>query len=297
VALLLGPATRIFVVPLLLFAAIGLLEDLRGASIRTRLLLQLGAGAGAAALLASPGSTGAVWPATFLAVTLWLLGYANVFNFMDGLNGMSAGHAILGGGVYAVIGRAEHLPALTVAGVVTAVAAATFLPWNAGRAKVFPGDVGAYGLGALLAASAAYALMAGAAPEAAVAPLALYLADTGCTLARRVYRAERWYEPHRSHAFQQLTDVGWSHQAVTVTTVAVSAVVSAGGLAAGQLTVPARLTLDVLGILLLIGYLVLPRLLARRAPRLTVHGAAGDRDDPARRPAPQPTTTATTTNL
>lgn len=277
-ALLLDESTRLFAVPLLLFAAIGLLEDLRGASIPVRLLLQCAAGGIAATTLSS-------WPLAVVLITVWLVGYANVFNFMDGLNGMSAGHAILAGGAYAVAGRVEDVPVLTAAGVVTAVAAGTFLPWNAGRARVFAGDVGAYGLGALLASVAAYAAMSGVPVEAVLAPLALYLTDTGCTLARRVYRAERWYQAHRTHAFQRLTDVGWSHQAVTATTVTVSAVLSAAGLAAERMDVPARLMMDVAAALLLTGYMALPGLLARRR---------GYRGRPPRVTA---TTTATTTNL
>ncbi|MDI6101299.1 hypothetical protein QLQ12_22035 [Actinoplanes sp. NEAU-A12] len=263
-ALSIDETTRVFVVPLLLFGGIGLLEDLRGASIPVRLSLQCGAGVVAAAALTVPGHLGPAWTVVFPLATLWLVGYANVFNFMDGLNGMSAANAILSGGVYATAGWIHGVPVLTLVGVVTVVAAATFLPWNAGQAKVFPGDVGAYGLGALLAAVAVYALMAGLALEAVLAPLALYLTDTGCTLVRRVYRSERWYAPHRSHAFQRLTDVGWSHQAVTATTVAVGAVLSAAGLVAEGLPVTARLATDAAGVLLLIAYMALPTLLARR---------------------------------
>jgi UDP-N-acetylmuramyl pentapeptide phosphotransferase/UDP-N-acetylglucosamine-1-phosphate transferase len=273
-ALMLDGTTRTFVVPLLLFAGVGLLEDLRGASIAVRLSLQCGAGAVAAAVMVLHPS-----PAWFLLVVFWLVGYANVFNFMDGLNGMSAGHAILAGGIYATVGWIDGVPVLTTIGAVTAVAAATFLPWNAGRARVFPGDVGAYGLGALLAATAAYALTAGVAVEAVVAPLALYLTDAGSTLARRILRAERWYEPHRSHAFQRLTDVGWSHQAVTAVTVGVGALVSAAGLAAERVASPVRLALDGGGILLLTAYMALPGVLARRRAVISLPSAANDAGD------------------
>jgi hypothetical protein len=136
-ALMLDGTTRTFVVPLLLFAGVGLLEDLRGASIAVRLSLQCGSGAVAAAVMVLHPS-----PAWFLLVVFWLVGYANVFNFMDGLNGMSAGHAILAGGVYATVGWIDGVPVLTTVGTVTAVAAATFLPWNAGRARCPAGGHG-----------------------------------------------------------------------------------------------------------------------------------------------------------
>jgi UDP-GlcNAc:undecaprenyl-phosphate/decaprenyl-phosphate GlcNAc-1-phosphate transferase len=53
----------------------------------------------------------------------------------------------------------------------------------------------------------------------------LYLADTGWTLQRRVRAGERVFEAHRTHAYQQLCDVGWSHQRVTMATAAVTAAV------------------------------------------------------------------------
>jgi UDP-GlcNAc:undecaprenyl-phosphate GlcNAc-1-phosphate transferase len=270
-ALMLDGATRPFVVPLLLFAGIGLLEDLRGASIAVRLSLQCGAGAAAAAVMALHPH-----PVVFLLVVLWLVGYANVFNFMDGLNGMSAGHAIVAGAVYALAGWLEQVPALTLAGVGTAIAAATFLPWNAGYAKVFPGDVGAYGLGALLAAVAAYAIRSGVPIEVAIAPLALYLTDAGCTLIKRFCRGEQWYRPHRTHAFQRLTDLGWSHQAVTATTAAISAVISVAGLGAAEASLAVRIAVDGAAVSLLIAYMALPGLLVRRrAAGSRLAGASG----------------------
>jgi UDP-GlcNAc:undecaprenyl-phosphate GlcNAc-1-phosphate transferase len=269
VALLLDHRARLFAVPLLLFAGIGLLEDLRGASIPVRLVQQVLASAVAGVLFASVQHTGSRFLIVALSSTLWLTVYANAFNFMDGLNGMSAGHTILAGTVYAVAGWMERLPVLTVVGAAAAAAAATFLPWNAGHAKIFLGDVGSYGLGALLAATAAYGVMAGLRIEVAAAPVALYLTDTGWTLAKRWYKGEKWYEAHRLHAYQRLTDAGWSHQAVMVFTVTLAAVVSVGGFVSSQVSMPLRLAIDLLAVTLLAGYMTLPGILARRRPLRT----------------------------
>jgi UDP-N-acetylmuramyl pentapeptide phosphotransferase/UDP-N-acetylglucosamine-1-phosphate transferase len=86
------------------------------------------------------------------------------------------------------------------------------------RARVFLGDVGSYRRGAALAVLAACAVLDGIPVEAALAPLALYLTDTAWTLQRRIRAGERWFEAHRSHTYQQLCDLGWSHQRVAAVT-------------------------------------------------------------------------------
>jgi UDP-GlcNAc:undecaprenyl-phosphate/decaprenyl-phosphate GlcNAc-1-phosphate transferase len=245
---------------MLLFAAIGMLEDVRGVPVPARLALQAGAGL-VAALLLVPRP--AVVPVVLVA--LWLTGYANAFNFMDGVNGISAAHAALAGALYAIAGAAYGVPALAAAGTVTAAAAISFLPWNAGRARIFLGDVGSYGLGGLLGAVAVVAWSGGVPVEIAVAPLALYLADTGWTLARRCYRGEPWYRPHRSHAYQRLTDLGWSHQRVTAVTAATSAVVCGCALAAAGSDLPTRIGIDAFAVTVLVGYLAAPSLLRTRS--------------------------------
>lgn len=283
VALSLLPPARVLAVPVLLCAVIGLVEDVRGLPIRSRLLAQVVVGVGTGLLLLSPDLPVAVRVAAVAGVAVWLTAFVNAFNFMDGINGISALCAILAGGVYAVLGARHDLPVLTGAGAVIGVAALTFLPWNAGRARIFLGDVGSYGLGGGLAALAAYAVSHGVAAEAAVAPLAVYLADTGWTLARRMARREAWYRPHRTHVYQRLTDLGWSHQRVALTTTGVAGAVSlcalfATGLTAGPVAgsvagsvglVAVRAGLDLLALALLVGYLAAPTVLLARRRRIT----------------------------
>ena len=210
-----------FAVAVAAFAAVGFADDLRGLTAGRRLLLQ---GAGSAAVAAALVSQLALPPAALIAATLvaavWVMGFVNAFNFMDGVNGISAAHALIGGAAYACLGTWRPDVFLTAAGAAVAAGALAFLPWNAVRARVFLGDVGSYGLGAALAVLAACAVMRGIPVEAVLGPLALYLADTAWTLQRRVRARERWSEAHRTHIYQQLCDVGWSHQRVTVVTAA-----------------------------------------------------------------------------
>jgi UDP-GlcNAc:undecaprenyl-phosphate GlcNAc-1-phosphate transferase len=262
------PGTAVVLVPLLLFAGIGLAEDVRGVPVGTRLVLQSLAGLVGGALVVGwdGGATLTAALAGVLLVAAWLLGYANVANFMDGVNGIAAAHAALGGGILAAIGAARDLPVLLGGGTVVAVAAAAFLPWNAGRARIFLGDVGSYGLGGALGALAACAVWAGVPVEAAVAPFALQLADTGWTLLRRVLTGEPWYQAHRTHVYQRLTDVGWSHQRVTAVTLLVAVAVSGCGAVSLAGDPLARAVADLSALTLLAGYLTAPKRLAQLRP-------------------------------
>src|SRR5262249_37079031 len=135
-------------------------------------------------------------------------------NFMDGVNGISAAQACVAGVGYALVGTVHHDPPLVAGGAVLAGAALGFAPFNVPRALVFLGDVGSYALGGAIGARALQPAMSGVGPGAVLAPVVLYLADTASTRARRVRAGERWYLPHRGHAYQRLVTAGWSHTAV-----------------------------------------------------------------------------------
>jgi hypothetical protein len=112
-------------------------------------------------------------------------------------------------------------------------------------------------------------LRAGVTPEAVLAPLALYLADTGTTLVRRARSGEVWYLPHRSHAYQRLTQGGWSHARTTAFATVVMA--ASAGLGALSLTgsVPLRAAGDAGLAAVTMFYVMSPSLLERRLASLT----------------------------
>ena len=99
-------------------------------------------------------------------------------------------------------------------------------------------------------------------PEAALAPFGLYLADTAWTLQRRIRAVERIFEAHRTHTYQQLCDVGWSHQRVTLATTAVTAALCLLG-AASLIGHPGLRAAADLAVGLLTAYLRSPMLLGR----------------------------------
>lgn len=252
---------------IVLFAVLGLAEDVRGVPVPARFALQLCAGALVATTIAS-GMAQSSLPGWVLVVTMtgWLVAFVNVFNFMDGINGISAGQAIAAGLGYALLGSALDATQLLNASLILATAGACFLPWNAVRARIFLGDVGSYGLGAALGILSVYALIAGATLEAAVAPLALYLADTTWTLVRRIRAGEAWLSAHRSHVYQRLTVLGWSHWRVASMCAALTAALTALGRVSVNGSTGLRVAADLAALALLGGYLAAPRLLKNRDP-------------------------------
>jgi UDP-GlcNAc:undecaprenyl-phosphate/decaprenyl-phosphate GlcNAc-1-phosphate transferase len=263
-----GANAAVFAFAVAAFGLLGFAEDLRGLTVGRRLILQAAGGVMVAVVLVR----GLAEPAAVLVLLValcaaWIAGFVNVFNFMDGVNGISGAHAFIAGVVYACLGWWGHDGFLVPAGAAVAASALAFLPWNSGRARVFLGDTGSYALGAALATLAAYAVLRGIPAEAALGPLVLYIADIAWTLQRRIRAGERWLEPHRTHIYQRWCDAGWSHQRVTVTAAAATVLLSLLGTASLAGDPAVRATADLAGAAVVITYLRSPALLARRAAR------------------------------
>lgn len=236
------------------FGAVGLAEDVRGIHVFGRLGLQ------AVASVAALPVVGLVdWPAwAGVLVVLWLMGFVNAFNFMDGINGISSACALVTGAAWWVVGDAAGVEVLAGGGLVAAAAALGFGPANVPSARMFLGDTGSYFLGAWLAVLAVLGVGAGAPLEAVIAPLVLYLADTGTTLLRRVARGERWHEAHADHAYQRLVRAGWSHTTTTVFVGGLMAVIATLGMLAFSESAAIRAAGDLGIVIVVVGYLWLP---------------------------------------
>ncbi len=249
------------------FGVIGAADDLVGLGPRLRLGLQ-GLVASAALVGLAEGLSGSLaWMVVFcVGVVVWLAAYVNAFNFMDGINGISAAQAAVAGSAWWVVGATQHSWALAAGGAIALGAALGFAPFNAPRARVFLGDVGSYFFGGLLAGLVVVGLRAGIAPEAVVAPLGLYLADTAKTIVRRVRAGETWHQAHRSHAYQRLTQAGWSHMATTGLVALSMVVVSALGAVSLSGNLAARAVADAAIVVVLSAYVAAPAMASRRAP-------------------------------
>jgi len=261
-----SPGTTAFAIAVGAFATIGFADDLVGLPVGRRLMLQAAASVAAAiALVRDVALPPALLAAAVVVIAFWVAAFVNVFNFMDGVNGIAAVHAVIGGAAYACLGLLRPDVFLIAVGGAVAAGALAFLPWNAVRARVFLGDVGSYGLGAALAVLAVRAAIRGIPVEAALGPLVLYLADTTWTLQRRIRSGERWLESHRTHIYQQWCDLGWSHQRVTAVTAAGTLLLCLLGMASLTGGIAIRAGADTAAIGLLAAYLRSPAYIGRIA--------------------------------
>jgi UDP-N-acetylmuramyl pentapeptide phosphotransferase/UDP-N-acetylglucosamine-1-phosphate transferase len=232
----------------LVLAGVSFMDDLR--SVGARLRFGCHAAAALAVLLtagiprtALGGNLGVLVSAGLALVGfLWIAGHTNAFNFMDGINGLAAGQAVITGlataGLALAVGLPPGHPVIWLA-LATAGAAAGFFPHNFPRARMFMGDVSSAPLGFLLAALGWW--LACESGWWLLLPVGLihanFVLDTGFTLMRRVLRGERWHEPHREHFYQRLVRSGRSHAYVTlrelalqsISALAVISAVRAGG--------------------------------------------------------------------
>jgi UDP-N-acetylmuramyl pentapeptide phosphotransferase/UDP-N-acetylglucosamine-1-phosphate transferase len=179
-----------------LVAGIGWLDDHRPLPAWPRLLVQCVAAALLAWGLRQDGaSMGVVIAAFFAALVL-----VNVWNFMDGIDGLAASQALLVAAAYGLL-AGQGIVALFAFALVGGCLG--FLPFNAPRARIFLGDVGSGTLGFAIAALAAWlAIQDKRAAPVLLLPLSAFLVDASLTLAARVLRRQRWWLPHSEHAYQ-----------------------------------------------------------------------------------------------
>jgi UDP-N-acetylmuramyl pentapeptide phosphotransferase/UDP-N-acetylglucosamine-1-phosphate transferase len=154
------------------------------------------------------------WFAIVVGIALvWLV---NLYNFMDGSNGLAGGMAVFGFGTYA-IAAAPSQPSLALATAAVAGAAAGFLVLNFHRAKIFLGDVGSIPLGFLAGALGFWGWQHGAwplwFPALVFAP---FIADSTVTLLRRLARRQKFWEAHREHYYQRLVQMIGKHEYVAL---------------------------------------------------------------------------------
>lgn len=205
--------------------ALSFLDDMGGLSVRIRFASHfLAAGV---ALFVLPGLPDWVWWLAFPAL-VWM---TNLYNFMDGSDGLAGGMALFGFASYgavAWIGGAEPFALLAW---VIAAAAAGFLLFNFPPARVFMGDAGSIPLGYLAAALGLAGWSTGLWPIAfPVLVFSPFIVDASLTLLRRLSRGEKVWQAHRSHYYQRLVRMGWSHRRLALVEYGVMALAGVSGL-------------------------------------------------------------------
>ena len=166
---------------------------------------------------------------------VWIV---NLFNFMDGSDGLAGGMAIFAFATFGAVAAAAGVAPLAVWSIAFAGAVSGFLFFNLDPALVFLGDAGSISLGFLAGVFGIWGWAEGAwplwFPFLVAAP---FFFDATVTLLRRVVRGEPFWRAHREHYYQRLIRMGWTHERTALCEYVLMASVS--GLAIWMLSWPA----------------------------------------------------------
>ncbi len=234
-----------FIVSALLVAGISLYDDIAPQPFHTKLVAQLVA---VLMVLASDiviralyfpglGHIELAWGG-YALTAIWILGLANAFNFMDGLDGLAGGTAVIVAVYFAVINSGQGNVFVTIISTSLAAGSLGFLLFNFPPARIFMGDVGSAFLGFVLATLAVVAAQDTQTPTPLlVMPMLLFnfIYDTLFTLWRRWRAGEAVIAAHKGHLYQLANQLGYSHRAVSLFHYGVAAAQGAGAVLLLQL--------------------------------------------------------------
>jgi UDP-N-acetylmuramyl pentapeptide phosphotransferase/UDP-N-acetylglucosamine-1-phosphate transferase len=214
-------------------------------------------------------AAGPFWPITLLFGVAWIVAVVNAYNFMDGIDGIAGGTAILNAlFLAAFVGATAGLGLASLAAAVGG-----FMLWNVSPARIFLGDSGSHFVGFFLGTVALYTEPVGRAGDAygpylafvvAAAVFAPFLFDTAFTLVRRAKARKDVFAAHREHIYQRITPDPAKHRQVSNVYFAFSAVAGLAALLASGGT-PLRLLgggIIILGLCLFMAFL--PRIAGER---------------------------------
>jgi UDP-N-acetylmuramyl pentapeptide phosphotransferase/UDP-N-acetylglucosamine-1-phosphate transferase len=249
------------ILTLVLLIAISLLDDIFGVAVQWRFLVHLaGASLGISAVL----HVHQPWLLLLAAIaTAWMI---NLFNFMDGSDGLAGGMAVIGFGAYGLAALAAGDFSFAAINLSIAASALGFLMFNFPPARVFMGDAGAIPLGFL----AAIMNISGAERSDWPAWLGLvvfspFIVDASVTLCRRLSKRAKVWQAHKEHYYQRLVQSGWGHRKTALAEYALMLICGVAAVAGTRLEAPAQAGL-VAGFGL--GYAALIYALERTLPRL-----------------------------
>jgi len=219
------------ILPLIMVFMVSVLDDMRGLPVRYRLLVHVGA----ACLL--------VWGSGVLAQNLllgvlvlflvvWMI---NLYNFMDGSDGLAGGMTLFGFATYGIASMMGQDVPFALLNFSIAAAALGFLYFNFFPAKIFMGDAGSIPLGFLAAAMGVWGwqeeLWPAWFPMIVFSP---FVVDATVTLLKRALRREKIWQAHREHYYQRIVQLGFGHRNTAILEYVLMACVGTSALIALQ---------------------------------------------------------------
>jgi UDP-N-acetylmuramyl pentapeptide phosphotransferase/UDP-N-acetylglucosamine-1-phosphate transferase len=239
------PEIRLLAVAAVALAVVSLVDDLKNLPVAVRLPCHLAAAALAVVVAwpdgVHPGAAALAIAAGAVLAIAWM---TNLFNFMDGADGLAGGMALIGFAAFALAAFRGGEVAIACASLALSAASAGFLAFNFPPARVFLGDAGSIPLGFLVGALGALGAARNVWPWwFPVLVFSPFIVDATVTLGRRMARGERFLQAHRVHYYQRLVLGGWSHrrlaaaQWILMLAVAASAIFALEQQAPGQVAI------------------------------------------------------------
>lgn len=225
----LAAVLALLILPVMLVA---LADDIQPLPPATRLLVQGLAAAGAvlvfwpqSGLLVGAWALAPLWAAVL--GPLWIVWLANLYNFMDGSDGLAGVQTAVGGGFLAawLLAAGHQVPAGLGAGL--ALGALAFLAWNWTPARVFMGDVGSVTTGYAVGLLGWWAAQRDLPLDAVILAFGLFIGDATLTLLRRLFHGERVWRAHRCHYYQRALRLGYRHDQIALAAAVLCAVLGA----------------------------------------------------------------------
>ena len=239
----------------LIVSAVSLLDDIRSVSAGPRFAAHA---AGAVLVIATCGYASSIilardvlsfGAAGAVLTVIWMIGLTNAYNFMDGIDGIAGGQAVVAGIGWAALGLLSGEPAFVLIGTLLAATNLGFLAHNWPPARIFMGDVGSAFLGFSFAV---LPFLGNGNSGRYLVPAALFvwpfLFDTIFTFLRRLSRRERVFAAHRSHLYQRLNIAGHSHKTVSTLYTLLAAAGAAAAIAFPGATQRAQLIIVATGV-------------------------------------------------
>lgn len=232
-----APALQLLAVAAVSVLAMGAIDDRLGLRVSVRLAIHIGVAAFAAFTVAPAAP---VWLQALMVVAIvWSM---NLYNFMDGADGLAGGMTAIGFGALSLAALAAGAPQFTLATAAISGAAVGFLFHNFPPARVFLGDAGSVPLG-FLAATIGIAGWAQGVWPAWFPPLVFspFIFDASVTVIRRALRGARIWHAHREHLYQQMVTGGFGHLRTAIAWYVVMGVVAASAIAALRWSIGAQI--------------------------------------------------------
>ncbi len=217
----------LILLPATLVLLLGIYDDLRGANATVKfiglgliasLFYALG---GRIHVFALPPFGSIHLPSTlsFVITVVWLVGIANAFNLIDGMDGLACGAALFSSLVILGVSLAGENPLMIVVTLVISGALVGFLRYNFSPASIFLGDSGALFVGFTLAALSVFGAQKATTAVAVIIPILAFglpVVDTGVTMARRLISGRPVFQGDREHIHHMLLARGWSQRQVVL---------------------------------------------------------------------------------